>query len=306
MSLQDIIERYTVKGNGRGRPPTAGPTVSTSTRAQLEAWIDQGDHCVLAATIEPSMAAVMLERNSRNRRVRANRVTKYSSAIGSGRWRLTGQPIIFSSAGKLLDGQHRLMACVETGKSFISDIRFGINPASFVSMDIGDKRSAADVLGIAGEVNTPLLAATLTLKFRHDRSETGTVSAPTVHPSPEDALAVLKAHPGLRQAVNHGYATYQSGFNLRPAILSWLYHEFSVRDAGLAARFYKALATGAGLSGDHPALTLRNKVNKMKSVAVDGYEQAAWLIKAWNKLRRNEPAAVISWNPKKERFPEIV
>src|SRR5690606_16390953 len=85
----------------------------TPSEKQLRWLLDTTEHRLL--TITPALADVMLRYNDANRPLSAATVRKYARQMGEGRWRLTKQPIIFSKSHKLLDGQHRLHACVESG-----------------------------------------------------------------------------------------------------------------------------------------------------------------------------------------------
>ncbi len=276
-------------------------------RGQLSAWLSGSVRFLAALSITPSMARAMLECNTGNRRVRRQMVARYARAIKEGKWLVTGQAIIFAKDGTLNDGQHRLLACIDAGAPFVCDVRFGVDRAAFVAIDIGGKRSNADVLSINGETGSVLLAAAIALTFRHDRSDTGSIAAQVIAPSPAESLEVLSVHPGLRDAVEPARHVYGAGVKARPAVLVWLIYEFTRRNPAKAAQFVAQLASGGGQDGD-PALTLRNKfvrIGKRPESDPTGHLQAAWIIKAWNRFRRGKTADVIAWNPKTERFPEI-
>ncbi len=97
-------------------------------------------------TITPDMALSYLSCNQGNRPVRVNQVKSLADAIKRGEWRLTHQGIAFSSNGRLLDGQHRLSAIVEAGVPVRSLVSRGLDDETFMSIDIGNRRSHADVL----------------------------------------------------------------------------------------------------------------------------------------------------------------
>lgn len=65
--------------------------------------------------VSPEMAARWLTRNHSNREVDTGAVRRYSEAMLSGRWRLSGESLKFKVGGEVLDGQHRLMAVVRSG-----------------------------------------------------------------------------------------------------------------------------------------------------------------------------------------------
>ncbi len=70
-------------------------------------------------TITPKLAAEYLKKhNTHNYRPLRRSVYKpYAEDMRNNRWELNGEPIVFSLDGTLKDGQHRLAAIVESGKT---------------------------------------------------------------------------------------------------------------------------------------------------------------------------------------------
>ena len=66
--------------------------------------------------ITKDIADAMISKNTHNyRRVNWNLVHKYARTMEQGLWRSNGEPIIFDENGILKDGQHRLLAILESG-----------------------------------------------------------------------------------------------------------------------------------------------------------------------------------------------
>lgn len=61
--------------------------------------------------LSPADARDMLTRNTHNRPPREGDVLKWAAEMEAGLWRMNGEPIKFGESGRLIDGQHRLMAC---------------------------------------------------------------------------------------------------------------------------------------------------------------------------------------------------
>lgn len=101
-------------------------------------------------TITPEIAEKYLEKNITNRNVRESWVTELSNAIKRGRFRLTHQGIGFDVKGKLIDGQHRLLAVVKAGLPVQLYVTRGLDEAVREVCDIQAKRSAGDILRLAG------------------------------------------------------------------------------------------------------------------------------------------------------------
>lgn len=109
--------------------------------------------------ISPRLARDMLQfsqrgavnKNNKNRKLSRSKVNKYAEAMMAGRWCLTGEPIIISDDGEILNGHHRLQACLEAGVGFISTVTYGvIDDLSFAHIDVGNMRSRAQVLEMSG------------------------------------------------------------------------------------------------------------------------------------------------------------
>lgn len=97
-------------------------------------------------TITPKIAGEMLETNINNRKVVKGR--DYRSilrAMTDGYFKATHQPICFDENGVLIDGQHRLMAVVDSGATVQMFVARGSDPALNPFHDIGRKRGAVDV-----------------------------------------------------------------------------------------------------------------------------------------------------------------
>jgi hypothetical protein len=97
-------------------------------------------------TITPTQAEAYLTKNQNNRRVRQTAVDAYAADMKEGRWRLHHQGIAFSTTGRLLDGQHRLMAIVKAGIAVPMMVSWNVDESTFTVIDHGRKRDAGDAL----------------------------------------------------------------------------------------------------------------------------------------------------------------
>lgn len=99
--------------------------------------------------VTPAIATQYLESNAEFQRgVRSKEVKMLSEAMTRGEWILTHQGIAFDTNGKLIDGQHRLMAIIEANIPQDCLVVTGVDPAAFKVLDIGAKRSTSDMLAI--------------------------------------------------------------------------------------------------------------------------------------------------------------
>jgi len=100
-------------------------------------------------TITPKQAEKYLQFNTSNRSLRKKLVSQYARDMANGKWKLTHQGVAFNCDGTLLDGQHRLMAIVESGVAVQMLVARGVDTSNQLVMDDHAKRSAGDALTLA-------------------------------------------------------------------------------------------------------------------------------------------------------------
>lgn len=101
--------------------------------------------------ITPTMAGEMLKRNTGNRIVRRKAVEFLMEAIKEGRWKVTHQGIAFDRDGVLIDGQHRLLAILESGKTLPCFVSEGLDHSAKDAIDIHVRRTMYDVVTLSPE-----------------------------------------------------------------------------------------------------------------------------------------------------------
>jgi hypothetical protein len=95
--------------------------------------------------ITPAMAKKCLDKNNlSNRNLSGSRVDAMVADMLSGNWHLTHQGIAFDDDGNLLDGQHRLAACVKSNVSFKSMVTRGMSKDACIAVDNTRPRSIVD------------------------------------------------------------------------------------------------------------------------------------------------------------------
>lgn len=96
--------------------------------------------------VTPNLAAQWLEKNTNNRNLIPAAVRDYARDIEDGRFHFTGEPIQFDGDGNLENGQHRLAAIVQTGRTVPLVVVRGVTRDAQKYMDSGRKRTAANAL----------------------------------------------------------------------------------------------------------------------------------------------------------------
>jgi hypothetical protein len=86
-------------------------------------------------TITPDTARRYLASSTGNRPLRASKIESLSERLRSGKWQIGDQAITFDVNGRLINGHHRLTACIEAGISFQSFVTRGLPPESYFIID---------------------------------------------------------------------------------------------------------------------------------------------------------------------------
>lgn len=242
-----------------------------------------------AMTITPDLASSWLSKQGvKQRRVSPATVADYARAMAEGRWCLNGEAIKISRHDSPLDGQHRLRACVASGCSFQSFVVFGLDPETFDRMDIGRKRTAADILGIEGYSNVVALAGAVRWVMTY-RTKSWTIT--NIRMSTDEVRQFLVAEPGLEKSVSIAQAAKSI---LAPSPAGALHYLFAEKDASAADLFFKDLAEGSGLVSTDPVWVLRERLIKDRLQKSRLVKEDIFLmcIKAWLRRRSNDTAVI--------------
>src|SRR4051812_22224130 len=101
------------------------------------------------AFITPARAQEFLGNNSeRQRKINKSNLTKLVAEMSHGRFQLNGEALIVGAGGKVLNGQHRLLACINAKAGFWTVLVEGVDDELFYSIDVGKSRNLRDVLFI--------------------------------------------------------------------------------------------------------------------------------------------------------------
>ena len=106
--------------------------------------------------ITSELASLMLEQNTDNPRVLNRRnVETLKEELIKDRWIPTCQGIGFDINGLLINGQHELTACVETGVPLLNQlVSFNLPVEARNKIDLGKKRDLSDITGINKNIIT--------------------------------------------------------------------------------------------------------------------------------------------------------
>lgn len=140
--------------------------------------------------VTPDMAAAFLADNAKfQRKVRWSVVKSLQEAMVRGEWKLTHQGIAFDINGKLIDGQHRLLAVQRSGVSVPMSVTTNVDTETFKVLDIGARRSTGDLLNI-GTREAGIVAFLGRMAYHKPSSDQGVSIYNTLESSIRDVLDV--------------------------------------------------------------------------------------------------------------------
>ena len=273
----------------------------------------------MAVTVTPRIAEELFEFNKNIRTLRSGTIKYYAEQMKKGNWILNGAAIIFDEKSNLVDGQHRLRACVESGVSFRTFIVCG---GSEVGQDLGDPRTLKMLLESIGVKHVSVVSAAVNVIYGKKNSPDSIGWIITRGPkhnrgdkvpraSIQELLSFYQIHA---EAFNRSAALCRnvkpSGL-IGPGLLASLHYLFAERNPGVAALFVKALFGDLAVDPGDPVAQLRARLLKElpKNASKSSKEmRAALIIKAWNLWCRGERTKFLKWaasGPKPEPFPEI-
>lgn len=257
-----------------------------------------------SVTITPAMAREWLKMNDANRPTRQSRVDQYAADMLSGDWQDNGQTIGINGK-RLINGQHRLLACVQADVPFVSAVAYDVPAEMVVSMDQGASRTLSDVLRWKGHTNyVNALASGVRLIWRWESGILLSNRNPTIAQS----LAWLSENERFPAAVALGYRLTAAPLRMRSAVTGPVYYRAMLYDEEAASEFFDRLLDGEHLTNGMPVYALR-RLLMTNATRVHGRMGAnpmlAVTIKAWNAWIQNEPMEVATVR-RTEKFPVMV
>lgn len=253
-------------------------------------------------TITPKKAREYLTRNVSNRPLGIKWVQQLADIMLAGEWRLNGEAVKFNGNGDLIDGQHRLSACVKAEKPFESYVVVGLDHDAFDTLDRGKIRTNGDILARRGEKYCKHLAGTLHHVWRFESGNYSEAKSVRFRTSQMDDI--LTRHPGLRDCVQEAFSTTNKLIPISlAAALMYLTRQ---SDKAIADKFWSGLLGGEGLKRNMPEYWLRQRLieNLSSTATLPRDVIAALCIKAWNFAKSGKECKNLKLDAR-EKFPTI-
>jgi hypothetical protein len=221
-------------------------------------------------TITPKLAAEWLKKNPCNRPLHRRTVEQYKATLARGEWKVNGETISFDITGRLLNGQHRLTAVVESGHPLRTLVVKGVESDVFSTLDNGRNRSAADVLAVVGHKHSAVMgtAARTILTMQSGRDK----------PTNAQIAQCVAAHPVMElwasRFASSRVARGMPGMCVGVVTLMEELHGREVADT-----FWAKAVEGVGVEKFDPEYHLRARINRL---ALGSHAKLRLVVKAAN------------------------
>lgn len=235
-------------------------------------------------TVKPALAQEWLLRNTNNRRIRMRVVEAYARDMAAGNWRMAGEPIKFSKAGVLLDGQHRLHAVMVADVAVQLLVVRGLDDAAQTVMDTGATRSAGDALKLLGEESYYAnIAAAARLAIIY---EAGDVVSGNLKVTNTEIVSFVDEHPDIRRAVELA-STWRNAIDVPMSVTAMAIWRLMQVDADDTVLFFSKAAEKTNLSARDPILALINRLAEIRrsSRRVSRADYLSLIFRSWNYWR---------------------
>jgi len=246
-------------------------------------------------TITPEMAKDMLTRNmKRNRHISASRIKEYADQMAKGGWILNGETIKITDTNELIDGQHRLKACVLSGVPFTTTVIYDVPFDAYLTIDIGRRRQVADALTHEGIPNSKITAASIRWIKLIQSGKVGKSLRANI-PTPSDAVQWVEDNPDIIDSAHFVMGKRELIRMEIPSMVLAMHFVFAQKNRTMADEFYEKVDSGIDLGSRSPMLLLRKQLlaDRLSMKKHTEAEHHGWHMNAWNAFRQNRQLVLL-------------
>jgi hypothetical protein len=261
-------------------------------------------------TITPEYAKTLLENTKvagvLNRKLNHRVVTEYAKEMLASRWKLNSESIKLDEDGLILDGQHRLMACIEAKVPFQTLMACNVPRDTFDTIDCGRVRTGTQVLQMSGVQYHTVITGIINglVEFR----SYGHMASKERHLTPSAVLEEYNAHPDkYDEAARVAMRCIANGHLMTAKVVGTLYYAL-VNDIGANKEKVEEFFAGINSfeSSENQAINKMRRWNcEHRDRKVSNKLRVAYIIKSWNAFVTNSKPPRFSENDD-EPMPSFV
>jgi len=225
----------------------------------FDAQPNEADADAQIVMIGPDRAQSLLNRNTHNRDLSRSHVKDYTRRMKEGDWHLSTDAIGIDQDGRLVNGQHRLNAIIQSGRAQPFILVTGIDPDAFKWIDEVYKRSLKHSLRMVGYSHVTRLSALVRMLYSWEQGRN------PLSDSPSNVQGVKFADyhsPEILDTVKEMQSiSDQAGKLWRPSTINFVYHTMRWRSERKVYDFVEGVASGLGLTDrSDPRYRLRDRL----------------------------------------------
>ena len=258
--------------------------------------------------ITPEIAREYLKANTANRPMSNAHIERIAQQMAKGQFILNGESIIFSDEGVLMQGQHRLAACIKSNTSFQTVVVRGIPYNAFFTLDSGRARSISDVFAIQGTPDYSKMSSIVNSYIRlHTgvNSYTGRESMKNLMSTKKDIFDVYQSHIELFTEIKlFSNRCYDKLRLLKMAeiggIMAYLIIDLK-HPQDFVESFFTMLFFNSNVNNEAVNILRTKLINDLASERrMTPKYKLSIIIKCWNAYVENKEIKVLSYNEGKE------
>lgn len=250
--------------------------------------------------ITPDIAAQLLERNTENRKPKRRSIAQYARDMADGQWNPDASDLKISRDGTLIDGQNRLMACIEAGVPFPTLLRTGLDKEARDHVDQGVRRTGGDTFRMMGLVDPNNISAAINARERYERTIREYGGRQTANPrrvpmTHAELKSYLEAHPQVENMLNLASTMQREGPGVPRSIYVAALSMFAESSEKLAREFAQKFIDGESKGTGDPLLSLSRYLARAKSPTElrtksrnRNQQHLGAFVKAWNAWVQSE------------------
>ena len=259
--------------------------------------------------VTPDLAKKILSTMVNNRNIKKRSLSKIIEDINSNQWvSNNGESLKMNKQGRLIDGQHRLQAIIETNKPLDLYITFNCHIDSINTVDTGSSRSLINVLKINNikyynTIGSIVQSESVIFKgvsIRNISNATKVKGYPKVVYLVKNNSEYLYFVCKESDKLNVKFPLFSTSF------YSKYFNIFYKIDKDVCFEFFNKLSTG--IDADSPIFLLRQALIKDSSKSIKKLslkEKEALFIKCWNHFVDGTELKTLRWQASTEQFPKV-
>ncbi|EYT61659.1 hypothetical protein D514_0102370 [Microbacterium sp. UCD-TDU] len=237
--------------------------------------------------VTPEIAAELLEHNIRNRNIREQVWRKYARDMIAGKW-VVAESIKIDWNGRIIDGQHRLIAVIESGVTVKMMIIRNLDPNAQSAIDSGSKRSTADALRFNGHGDyATTVAAVARVAIGWDLGGMRSAASSTTREiTNAETVEWVEANPNVHEAAAFSHR-YAKKIGTTPTALAFAAFKFISVDMQSAIEFISSIAERNMDGVGDPRVALYDALSSYgrRNMRMTTPLQLNILFRAWNQWR---------------------